>query len=597
MLRLHNERKNIPPSSSGRPASRGAGRAPGTATRLTTGMAPGTARGGGGQESGGGVALSSQVRVADRPMTKQGLGGMKTAVGPRRNQRLVKDRTYFLGLLRTKNQELSSEISNLQREADKTVEDQSTYVTYEKRAENLAAEIKECQRELGDYNTLVDKLNTEESINDIQIDYEDIKAGNEREGKVLDALFEQKQKKQEQISALELELRQEKSMADNMVADMPPNMKQKYIRSKEINEHLIRQLELSQRDLDQLSLKRKELDEELTSSPVKQEAVRLYEQLHDLEEKRDQLITETSSRLSPQEEREKLLKQVKEDNQEIAAMERQTLDLRDRISNIQSEIQQLDQDLEENQGAKSQKYRELKKREETMNEFLSSFEDTKQQEFDRIGMLEQNVVTILNSMSGDMQAVGHVPSTQELTAMREDLGLKEDEMKKSKTTASSLAMESQKLQEDLEKVETLEHKITSELANLKEQISRMDDDLTIYQDLDRLKREAEERKLQLGEDKINLYKRRESLRRALVYVSSDYDGLRTQLNDNETHIQLLNLERKWQHLEQNNFVVKEFIASKSHETDIRPVSKRVDGMLRNYNEHLIDVLGGKTPGM
>ena len=56
---------------------------------------------------------------------------------------------------------------------------------------------------------------------------------------------------------------------------------------------------------------------------MKQEAVRLYEQLNDLEMKRDSLIEEAKSTTSPAEEREKLLKQVKEDNQEIASMERQ----------------------------------------------------------------------------------------------------------------------------------------------------------------------------------------------------------------------------------------------------------------------------------
>ena len=39
--------------------------------------------------------------------------------------------------------------------------------------------------------------------------------------------------------------------------------------------------------------------------------------------KRDGLLEEAKSRGSPAEEREKLLKQVKEDNQEIASMERQ----------------------------------------------------------------------------------------------------------------------------------------------------------------------------------------------------------------------------------------------------------------------------------
>lgn len=44
------------------------------------------------------VALGAQIKVADRPVTQQGLGGMKTgAKGPNRQ---VQDKSYFLGLLR-----------------------------------------------------------------------------------------------------------------------------------------------------------------------------------------------------------------------------------------------------------------------------------------------------------------------------------------------------------------------------------------------------------------------------------------------------------------------------------------------------------------
>lgn len=51
--------------------------------------------------------------------------------------------------------------------------------------------------------------------------------------------------------------------------------------------------------------------------------MRLYEQVHELEVKRDSLLEEAQSRGDPAQEREKLLKQVKEDNQEIASMDRQ----------------------------------------------------------------------------------------------------------------------------------------------------------------------------------------------------------------------------------------------------------------------------------
>ena len=44
------------------------------------------------------TALGAQIKVADRPVTQQGLGGMKTgAKGPVRQ---VQDRSYYMTLLR-----------------------------------------------------------------------------------------------------------------------------------------------------------------------------------------------------------------------------------------------------------------------------------------------------------------------------------------------------------------------------------------------------------------------------------------------------------------------------------------------------------------
>ena len=54
--------------------------------------------------------------------------------------------------------------------------------------------------------------------------------------------------------------------------------------------------------------------------------------------------------------------------------------------------------------------------------------------------------------------------------------------------------DSQKLHDDLLKVEQLETKITSELQTLKDNISRMEDELVVYSDLDQLKMDAEEKK-------------------------------------------------------------------------------------------------------
>lgn len=56
---------------------------------------------------------------------------------------------------------------------------------------------------------------------------------------------------------------------------------------------------------------------------IKQEALNLLEKLNAIELQRDDLIEETRNVLTPAEEREKLLKQIKDNNQEIASLEKQ----------------------------------------------------------------------------------------------------------------------------------------------------------------------------------------------------------------------------------------------------------------------------------
>lgn len=81
-----------------------------------------------------------------------------------------------MGLLRSKVNELTAEITRLGKETDLLSNEQSTYLTYEKRAEVQALELKDLQGQLADYNLLVDKLNTDVEMSDVQQEYKDLKA-------------------------------------------------------------------------------------------------------------------------------------------------------------------------------------------------------------------------------------------------------------------------------------------------------------------------------------------------------------------------------------------------------------------------------------
>uniref|UniRef100_A0A4W5MUP6 Intraflagellar transport 74 n=1 Tax=Hucho hucho TaxID=62062 RepID=A0A4W5MUP6_9TELE len=222
-----------PPSA--RPMSRGslvpgtgrpptAIRPPPTAIRVGTGMVPGTGRPGtrGGALGTPGV-LSAQIKVADRPVTQQGLSGMKTGMkGP---QRQILDKSYYLGLLRSKINELTTETSKLQKEIDTFNQENSVYLSYEKRAEGLAGELKDLQGQLADYNMLVDKLNTNTEMEEVINDFNMLKAQNDREAQSMDVVKEDNQETASMERQL-TEIREKMSQINDEIRQLDNNMEE-----------------------------------------------------------------------------------------------------------------------------------------------------------------------------------------------------------------------------------------------------------------------------------------------------------------------------------------------------------------------------------
>uniref|UniRef100_A0A7M4G156 Intraflagellar transport 74 n=1 Tax=Crocodylus porosus TaxID=8502 RepID=A0A7M4G156_CROPO len=554
-----------------------------SATRVGTGMPLGTPRPGtrAGLMGTGGV-LSSQIKVADRPVTQQGLSGMKTGMkGP---QRQIMDKSYYLGLLRSKISELTTEINKLQKEIEMYNQENSVYLSYEKRAEALAGEIKEFQGQLADYNMLVDKLNTNTDMEEVMNDYNMLKTQNDRESQSMDIIFTERQAKEKLIQGVEGDIEREKQVADDIIKNMSQEDQAKYMEMKATNKKLLQELDAQQQELDVHNMKEEALRAEIAHSQIKQEAVRLYQKLHGLEEHRDQMVAEDRSMGSPQEERERLLKQT------LLFIFRLT-EIKEKINHFNEVIRRLDMDLEEHQGNITELITESKAI-FIKTAFKFTFEKMKNQELERKMQIETNIVALLEHSSRNVNRMKQISSvtTEELKIMQEDLSFKSNEMQKSQSTAKNLSTESQRLQMDLQKMDLLEGKMVDELASLKDKIEQMTKDLEIYNNLPALKASGEEKKKKLQEEKEILTKRRNAFKKIMEQLNTEYEALKKQLQENETHSQLTNLERKWQHHEQNNFVMKEFIATKSQESNYQPIKKNVSKQIADYNKTLIEAL-------
>lgn len=527
-------------------------------------------------------------------MTQHGLVAPKTAL--KSSQRQVQDKSYFVGLLRAKMTELIAETNRLQRENESLAQEQATYSSYEKKAEALSAELKELQGEMADYNLLVDKLNTDADMEDVKEEYRELKSQNDQEVNSVELLFEQRQDRERQLRQLEVEIEQERNMADNIIAAMQPELRHRYTEQKDINQSLLDQLDKLQQQLQGLQLQKTALEDDISLSSVKQEAVKLFERLRELGEKKSVLEEEQKKRGTPAQERERLLAQVKEDNSELSSMERQASEARERLGKLQEELAQLDQELEEHNGERRAKYQELRKREETMDAFLESFEEARQDEHKRQEKLQGEIVQLLESCSRSLPHFLTLPSQEEMAVLKDDLIVKENEMEKSKMTLSALGLEQKKLAVDLQKIEQLESKVQQELDSLRSKIKQMEEDMVVFCDLDKLRSSSDLKKQELLAEKEALQIKKGPTRKVVEELQAQYDEARAALNEEEGYTRLVNLERRWQHHEQNNFAAQEYVEAKLAEYNYHPIRQEVQALLEAYNAALQESLGKASYG-
>lgn len=70
--------------------------------------------------------------------------------------------------------------------------------------------------------------------------------------------------------------------------------------------------------------------------------------------------------------------------------------------------------------------------------------------------------------------------------------------------------------------------------------------------------------------------------------------LQKQLSENETHSQLSNLERKLVTLEQNNYTMREFIATRTAEADYEALRSDTLGLVKELNLSLREAYKKQT---
>lgn len=178
-----------------------------------------------------------------------------------------------------------------------------------------------------------------------------------------------------------------------------------------------------------------------------------------------------------------LLAKVKSDNAEIAEAEKQLAEMQDGLRKGRAKLAQLKEDAGAANDPKAQKQHELFARDKEMSELIDTFEEKKAVEVKKTADTQAEIVRLLQAMSRKQEYLDNTAglSAARMQEMKSDLDFKQTQMDNSATTSNRLGLELEKRKVELEKIHTLDQKISSELTQLTEKMETMKAELAGFQ--------------------------------------------------------------------------------------------------------------------
>ena len=239
-----------------------------------------------------GVGYNTQVKAIDRPVTNHGMSGIKVQnQGPGRQ---IYDRTYYINLLKNKNNEIIQEINKMKQEVEDINKDNTTYLTLERKYEALIKDVRKYEGELADYNLALDKYRSDTKPEDIEALYMHIKNQNDKQRAHLDNLFGEKRDMETEIQNYEGQIQEINFQNESRLNDLDPEQRNEYEKLKEENAMLNQEIINSRNELEDVNSRLAQAESRLRQDTLKQRAQHLKEERTNLLKKKEDLELQTN---------------------------------------------------------------------------------------------------------------------------------------------------------------------------------------------------------------------------------------------------------------------------------------------------------------
>ncbi|CAJ0601721.1 unnamed protein product [Cylicocyclus nassatus] len=586
----------VPPSRSGIGSRMGTPQ-----QRLGTAQRVGSA--GGDRPATGMARPPTGLNPTIRPVTQQGLsGGRAVSRLGTGSMRQVHDKSYYIGLIRAKMNQLTAEIGRLEEVYQKGLRDRMELDAYEERAKQSALELKEMQGKLIDYNVIIDNMHTNRDVSDFEAEVRRAKENADEVETTVKELFNERQAREREAAEIAMEIDEQKRLNQAVLAGMDPGIRQHYDECKEKSESLRAEVDEIQDEVNRLNEQIDQYEMELGNSPLKKKAVQLQQNLMELEKKRSALLIEKEAKETPQQKKQKLIEQMRASNEDIEKMEKQLLKINEQINIAHEELREFDSSANEKLGLQNketsveakivqfvaknnEKYHDLLVKEKEYDDFLRGFEELKENltvELDKYG---DEIVQILKRISLNVeQAAALEPKVTALDM---------NELLQGRATLEELRNLYIRLQEELQTLGDIEVRFDNEMEAMRTKMAEMREQIESFTDVDKIAAEARE-------DVEKLQGRHEELKSIVpvleerrVRCEQRLRDLREQLNDNPEYAAYLSQRKKLDMLREENARRKAEIEEREKETNYEPLKAEVRRLRALYNERLVAKLKRK----
>eukprot|EP00828_Plagiopyla_frontata_P044816 TRINITY_DN7453_c0_g1_i11.p1 TRINITY_DN7453_c0_g1~~TRINITY_DN7453_c0_g1_i11.p1 ORF type:complete len:485 (-),score=112.97 TRINITY_DN7453_c0_g1_i11:23-1477(-) len=439
----------------------------GPGPRLPTGMKSQNQRLPTGYQQGqnfGGIGQTTQINVEARPVTKGGIPGIKglKATGP---ERQIYNKNYYMILLKKKIDEIQKETAKFQKQEEDINRDNNLYFQLEKKYEELTKEVRNLEGQLADYNLAFDKLRTKTRPEDIKNMYEYIKIQNDKHRMILDDIFIERKKQEDQLNMIERELGDINKQLEIRIGELDPESRNEYEGLLNENRELNQIMQQQRMELEELQMRLQQYENRLQADTHKLKAKQIREQTQLLERKKDDLEMQLNEANLPfPQARDRLQARIKEDKEQLGILDKRIKEIQRLCDNYEKQLKEMTQELESDQKGEEkdkQKYEILYQRDKEMTEFIDNYSSNRKNYVESISTTQQHIVKMLDNISKMLYVVGQLPSLEEYQNIKTDLDSKATAKDNAEITLLKLQAELEKRTADLKKLEQAEERIVA----------------------------------------------------------------------------------------------------------------------------------------